>query len=423
MSVPVFDLNSAILSSIGLTLVLVLVLLVVAAYQQLAPVTYWLRGLGLFACGLGIYFVPQLWFGQQHQDVVAAMAVTMVALAMTMFVDGIRLLRGYRVYRYRSLLVITTLLASNAVLLNLHSEARWVIVSNLVVLMWVFSYGSRSLQGHGRDFVAQLYWLCCGLFAGIGVMLAYMVLLVCLAPADQLQAFAHWPVHAYFTFCMMLVLTTVTCLLLVVMHVRAQAGLQAIATLDALTGVLNRRGLQEAAVRMQAVSQRLRLPLGMLIVDLDYFKKVNDVYGHLVGDVVIKNCAKTIRGALRGGDVIGRYGGEEFCILMPNTGEQEAMVLAERIRRIIETTPVSISGVESMASETQAIKCTVSVGAVSSETVGYDLEALFAAADQNLYKAKQDGRNRIVSNIEQVVSKKTAEPEPVIKKRHASLIA
>jgi len=97
------------------------------------------------------------------------------------------------------------------------------------------------------------------------------------------------------------------------------------------------------------------------------------------------------------------------------------MILAERIRRIIEVTPVSIAGVESMSSDTQAIKCTVSVGSVSSETVGYVLEGLFAGADQNLYKAKQNGRNRIASNIDQLLSKPPDEGKPA--KRHASLIA
>jgi diguanylate cyclase (GGDEF)-like protein len=97
------------------------------------------------------------------------------------------------------------------------------------------------------------------------------------------------------------------------------------------------------------------------------------------------------------------------------------MVLAERIRRTIEVTPVSISGVESMSDDTHAIKCTVSVGAVSSETVGYALESMFAAADQNLYKAKQNGRNRVASNIELLMTQPPAMGKPV--KRNASVIA
>lgn len=421
MSVPVFDLNSVILSSIGLTLTLVLVLMIFGAYQQRRLIMYWVRGLLIFSLGLAVYFISQTSLIIGPQSIYIAAAVTMVAYGLSQLVNGLRMFRGYRVYRYWTLLVITTLLACNAIMLNMHISNRWLLLSNVAVLLWIFAYGSRSLMGHGKDFVANVFWLCCSLFAMVGLMLAVLAVKVMLAEQSALDRFAEWTIHAYLVTFVMLAMTSVLNLLLLVMHVKAQAGLQAIATLDGLTGVLNRRGLQEAAARMQAVSQRIQLPMGMLIVDLDYFKKVNDVYGHLVGDVVLKSCAGTIRAALRGGDVIGRYGGEEFCILMPNTGEQEAMVLAERIRRIIEVTPVSIAGVESMSSETQAIKCTVSVGAVSSETVGYVIDAMFAAADQNLYRAKQNGRNRIMSNIDQVLNKTTSTVKPA--KRHASVIA
>jgi diguanylate cyclase len=417
----VLDLNSVILSSIGLTFTLVLVLLIFGAYQQKALIMHWVRGLAMMGLGLCIYFIPLITPDDNQRSVYVATSMTMFALGVSIYVNGIRMLRGYRIYRYRTLLVMTTLLACNAVMLNMHAADKWIILSNLLVLVWVFSYGSRSLTGHGRDFVAQVFWLCCSLFGGISLMLGLFAIEVGLSDETTLVSFIHWPVHAYLTTAIMLVLTIVTSLLLLVMNVRTQAGLQAIATLDGLTGVLNRRGLQEAANRMQAVSQRISLPMGMLIIDLDYFKKVNDVYGHLVGDVVLKSCAGNIRGALRGGDVIGRYGGEEFCILLPNTGEQEAMVLAERIRRTIEVTPVSIAGVESMSDDTHAIKCTVSVGAVSSETVGYALDGMFAAADQNLYKAKQNGRNRVASNIELLMTQPPVTGKPV--KRNASVIA
>jgi diguanylate cyclase len=423
LTFPVLDLNSVILSSIGLTFTLVLVLLIFGAYQQKALIIHWMQGLLMIGMGLAIYFIPFVIPSHGQQSVYVAASMTMIALGVSVYINGIRMLRGYRVYRYRSLLVMTTLLACNAVMINMHASDKWVILSNLFVLTWVFTYGSRSLTGYGRDFVTHVFWLCCSLFASISLMLSFLMIAVALSDEAMLKSFAQWPMHAYITAATMMVITIVTNLLLLVMGIRTQAGLQAIATLDSLTGVLNRRGLQEAASRMQAVSQRIALPMGMLIVDLDYFKKVNDVYGHLVGDVVLKFCAGTIRSALRGGDVIGRYGGEEFCILLPNTGEQEAMVLAERIRRTIELTPVSIAGVESMSDDTQAIKCTVSVGAVSSETIGYALEGMFAAADQNLYKAKQNGRNRVSSNIEMLISKSTESSPNKPAKRNASVIA
>lgn len=415
---PVLDLNSVILSSIGLTFMLVLVLLVFGAYQQPVLIMRWVWGMLLVGVGLGIYFILAPFALHVRQELTVSIAFSAICLGLSVYVNGIRMLRGYRVYRHLSLLVITTLLAVNAILLNMHAPLRALLLSNMLVMTWVFAYGSRSLMGFGKDFVSHVFWLCCSLFSGITLMMMFLMFEVALIDAAILNTFQHWSGHAYMVVITMMVLMAVTCLLLLVMHVRAQAGLQAIATLDGLTGVLNRRGLQDAANRMQAVSQRIKLPMGMLIIDLDYFKKVNDVYGHLVGDAVLKVCAETIRSALRGGDVIGRYGGEEFCILLPNTGEHESAVLAERIRKTIETTPVNIAGIESLDDSTRAIKCTVSAGSVSSETVGYQIDSLFAAADHNLYQAKQAGRNRIASNEHRLLQPAEAKPA----KRHASVI-
>lgn len=415
---PVLDLNSVILSSIGLTFMLVLVLLVFGAYQQRALVMRWAWGMLLIGLGLSIYFIPDVFALHAQHELYVSIAFSAICLGLSVYVNGIRMLRGYRIYRYLSLLVLTTLLACNAILLNVHAPLRVLLLSNMLVMTWVFAYASRSLMGFGKDFISQVFWLCCSLFSGITLMMLFLMFEVALIDASILSTFQHWSAHAYMIATIVMVLMAVTCLLLLVMNVRTQAGLQAIATLDGLTGVLNRRGLQDAANRMQAVSQRIKLPMGMLIVDLDYFKKVNDVYGHLVGDAVLKVCAGTIHSALRGGDVIGRYGGEEFCILLPNTGEHESAVLAERIRKTIEATPVNIAGIESLDVSTRAIKCTVSVGAVSSETVGYQIDSLFAAADHNLYQAKQAGRNRIASNTHRL--QPSGDVKPV--KRNASVI-
>lgn len=381
---------------------MVLVLLVIAAHQHRKLIWRWMLGLVLIGTGLTTYFLPG-WFNlHSHDNFFLVNAFAAICLGVSIYVNGIRLLKGYRVYRYLPLMVITTLLTSNAVLLNLHAPLRWILVINVLVLVVMFAYGCKSLAGRGNDFVNHVFWLCSSLFACVTIMLTGLLLEVCLLDNAMLQQFELWSGHAYMLMLAMLVMSAVTMFMVLILQVRTQTSLQAIATLDGLTGVLNRRGLQDAAHKMQAVSQRINLPMALLVVDMDSFKKVNDVYGHLVGDAVLKGCAATIRSALRGGDVIGRYGGEEFCLLLPNTGEVEAAVLAERIRITIERSPVNVGEVESLRKNTHAIKCTVSVGAVSSETVGYNIDSLFAAADHNLYQAKQNGRNRIVSNVDRL---------------------
>ncbi|MEZ0209641.1 MAG: GGDEF domain-containing protein, partial [Methylophilus sp.] len=102
---------------------------------------HWVRGLGMMGLGLCIYFIPLILPDHGQRIVYVATSMTMFALGVSIYVNGIRMLRGYRVYRYRTLLVMTTLLACNAVMLNMHAVDKWVVLSNLLVLVWVFSYG------------------------------------------------------------------------------------------------------------------------------------------------------------------------------------------------------------------------------------------------------------------------------------------
>ncbi|HEY0906043.1 MAG TPA: GGDEF domain-containing protein [Methylophilus sp.] len=417
---PVLDLNSAILASIGLSIMMVMVLRVYAAHDQRTLVMRWIWGWLMLGLGLAITFLPDLPGLSKRHPLFLAVAFSIVCLGLCLYINGIRRLRGFRIYRFLSLLVLTVLLTANAIQINLHAPLRLLLFSDLLVMAWVLGYGYYSLLGAASNaFIQKIYRLCALLFGSMTLMAIFLLTEVALIRPQRLDLFQHWSGHAYMLFYMMLSLMAVTCLLLLSTHIHAQHALQAMATVDGLTGVLNRRGLQDAARRMQAVSQRLQLPMALLVIDLDYFKKVNDVYGHLAGDHALRVCADTIRHSLRGGDVIARYGGEEFCILLPNTGEQEASVLAERIRKLIAHTPIQIAGQGSAAHPARAIKCTVSIGSVSSETLEDNLDQMFAAADRLLYQAKQDGRNRVVSNLAQL----GAGLKPMVGKRQTQIIS
>jgi diguanylate cyclase (GGDEF)-like protein len=165
--------------------------------------------------------------------------------------------------------------------------------------------------------------------------------------------------------------------------------LESIATIDGLTSVLNRRGLEDAAVKMQDICKRINLSMAVLLIDIDHFKKVNDTYGHLAGDDVLKHLASVVAGILRSSDVLGRYGGEEFCAFLPNTTEGDAIGLAERIRAGVEASPLKLN--------LENIKITVSIGVADSVRAGYDFKGLVATADSAMYGAKNSGRNRVMS--------------------------
>jgi diguanylate cyclase (GGDEF)-like protein len=164
--------------------------------------------------------------------------------------------------------------------------------------------------------------------------------------------------------------------------------LQAAAYTDFLTGLSNRRHVEE---QLQAVLQRAHAQtppqeLALLLLDLDFFKRINDTYGHEQGDTVLVEVAKIMRQAVGRQDIVGRYGGEEFLILLVGRSEAEVRTLAESIRQRVEQHPLQLGG--------RAESVTISIGA--SAYVQGTLSEWMQSADQALYQAKKAGRNRVV---------------------------
>jgi diguanylate cyclase (GGDEF)-like protein len=157
---------------------------------------------------------------------------------------------------------------------------------------------------------------------------------------------------------------------------------------DPLTGADNRRSLDSRVLAEIAFAKRHKRPLSVILLDIDFFKRVNDRHGHHAGDEVLRTVAATIRGQLRTEDVFARYGGEEFAILLRDTALAEAVYVAERVRERIGRTPVSVDGVD--------IDVTLSGGCSSLACcLGITSEELIGVADRRLYRAKRSGRNRI----------------------------
>jgi len=157
------------------------------------------------------------------------------------------------------------------------------------------------------------------------------------------------------------------------------------AATDALTGLPNSREVQDTLKRMAAHASRTMSPLAALMLDLDHFKQINDNYGHGCGDDVLAALGTTVRAMLRASDFVGRYGGEEFVILLPDTGRAEAATVAEKIRAAVETITV--------AEVTRPITASIGVAVIPDDAT--DSVALLRNADRALYAAKSNGRNRV----------------------------
>jgi diguanylate cyclase (GGDEF)-like protein len=162
--------------------------------------------------------------------------------------------------------------------------------------------------------------------------------------------------------------------------------LRQVASTDGLTGALTRRGFVETATEEIARSRRYGRPLALALFDLDHFKAVNDTYGHPVGDSVLRTVAACAHETLRTSDTLGRIGGEEFALLMPETDPEAALDCVERLRRAIAETRVS--------TDVGDISVTASFGVAPLTDRYADVESWLAAADQGLYGAKTSGRNR-----------------------------
>jgi diguanylate cyclase (GGDEF)-like protein len=162
---------------------------------------------------------------------------------------------------------------------------------------------------------------------------------------------------------------------------------------DPLTGVYNRRFMEQHLVEEVSKARRYEFDLAVLLLDLDYFKRINDEHGHQAGDQLLIEIGNLIGEQLRDSDILSRYGGEEFLVIAPNTGPPAASLLAERLRGHIQSHRFLQ---EFKGTQEIEIRITVSIGVANFGGAITSEEALIHAADKHLYRAKEEGRNRVV---------------------------
>lgn len=189
---------------------------------------------------------------------------------------------------------------------------------------------------------------------------------------------------------------------LLISHIshRAIRSLQQVATLeqeantDPLMDIYNRRYIDRKLEDEVARANRYRTPLSLLLLDIDHFKRVNDTYGHDLGDHVLRRIGDYLKRSVRRSDVLGRFGGEELLLILPQTGPHKSLQLAEKLRRGIEMTEL-LSPHETP--DGAALHCTVSIGVTSYDVRRDTPQRLLKAVDEALYRAKAEGRNRVCS--------------------------
>ncbi|MBT2788612.1 MULTISPECIES: GGDEF domain-containing protein [unclassified Halomonas] len=189
---------------------------------------------------------------------------------------------------------------------------------------------------------------------------------------------------------LVLMVSAATTLCLAVIYLRSQRTVmhQQLLT-DELTGLYNRRHLVNVAFAAITQARRDQAPLSLMLLDIDHFKQVNDTYGHPTGDEVLRQISQQLRLLCRPSDTLARIGGEEFCLLMPNTATHDALQAADRLRREIEVN--TLIGIDLHAHPT------ISIGVTTCQSGSLTFEQLYSFADKALYQAKALGRNRVES--------------------------
>lgn len=315
--------------------------------------------------------------------------MALIGAGLSLYINGIQAFIS-KVPNHRiPVAVFFLLMAIDAYFMLNGSDIRTAVMLGAIIFAAIYLYCARLTFSRDEGIVGNLYWLTSSLYLLMALLMLGRAVYASRVDVAVFDSFAAWPVNAY-TFMLGAVSQFfISSLFVLMLSYKLSQNLESIATIDSLTGVLNRRGLEEAALKMQDICKRINLSMAVLLIDIDHFKKVNDRYGHLCGDDVLRHLAKEIAGVLRSSDVLGRYGGEEFCVFLPNTTEGDAVGLAERIRARIEASPLKTNRA--------SIKTTVSIGVADSVRAGYDFKGLVATADSAMYAAKNSGRNRVMS--------------------------
>ncbi len=355
-------------------------LLLLGGGRRQGGLLYWAMGLLLGGAGYALYLlrgsIPDVLSGVLGNALLSAMFCSLIA--------AVQCFQG-RTPRWLGLLPAPVLMAALMAGLPPDLPLR-VTLSNALLaaqalwLLWILRAPGAATHGRGA----------CLLMAGVGLQAALL-----LARSAASAALGQQGVTTMLggtvqtlTFMVMFNALLVASMGFVFMgKEHADERNRRLAAQDELTGVANRRSIIAALDRDVARSQRTREPLALMMIDVDHFKQVNDRFGHLAGDAVLRNVASVLRQRVRAQDIVGRYGGEEFLVVLPDTTREGAYQLALQLCAAVQNTPCLRGG--------ESIAVTVSIGVFGGRLEPEDhWDLLLHAADSALYRAKQAGRNR-----------------------------
>jgi diguanylate cyclase (GGDEF)-like protein len=380
-----FDIRTALLLCAALTL-LIGVMLQAASHAQASAyrgmMRWWVAGAVSYAIGFALTgFRDWIWIGWS-----AVAASTLIAFGLACFAIALRLFAGlpHRKACLFTLVGLCALVSTAFTLVWPHEPARYATSSALfAAICWLCA---RTVYRRGHEpgvshHTTGIY------FAFATALLSARAVGAAAGVIPVIDIFRVDPVTVTLYGFGGLLPVVCTIGFLLMCSERAQRELETSARLDYLTGIYNRGAIEELAAGQIAQAQRHGTPLALMVVDIDHFKRINDELGHAAGDKALAATVTMIHGLLRAGDLIGRLGGEEFLVLMPDTDAVQARQAAERMRARVEAAPVAFLGIER--------PLTVSIGVAEYRAEDGGFGPLLLRADRALYVAKRAGRNQV----------------------------
>lgn len=354
-----------------------------AVHRDIKGIGHWAIGAAAISAGvIGIYLRTML---PPVLSVTAANIAVIAGYVASWW--GLELFFGRRPY-YRTGLVLLAAAAAGIVYFSLFepdTRNRLILLLSLLSLFAVLRAHSTLRRVQPETRFSQLFG---GGVMSLQAVVNLLLLAAIVRTGTEPRPIDRMPVAAWTLLILMVLSVALIFAAVLLVNQKLQARLRETAQRDQLTGALRRHVLEETVEREIARSRRHHRPLALLLLDLDHFKAINDRYGHHAGDVALRRFAETAQAGLRREDLLGRTGGEEFCILLPDTDRDGAVRLAERLREAVEVLSIEAEG--------QPLNLTVSIGIAMLAGQDDSWSGLSRAADIALYRAKSEGRNRVV---------------------------
>lgn len=317
---------------------------------------------------------------------VAAVANALIALGHGMLLIGVQRYLGQRCWTGLVLAIFAAMLISSFVFPDLRESLRVRVIFHSVWYALVDTYAGILLVRAARPQIRRFRWVVAAVLlayaAFLWIRIGYAAFTAALTTSfvqDIFQA-------GTFLFAMMFGFAIAIALALMMFREK-QLQLLHLAETDELTGMLNRLSMDEVVARAVKTAGRDELAVGVMILDIDHFKAINDEHGHQVGDRALREVARCILGEVRGHDKAFRYGGDEFLLLLPGTDAQTLGAVAERLRKAVARSALQVNGVN--------ISLSASIGGTEFRFARESWDACLKRADDALYRAKREGRNRI----------------------------